>query len=224
MSCDRVTSWNCKVGRNPSSVCDSIENLIENTNPDVICLQEAKQYTDALHNRFDSDWYVYAKKGWEESTANPVLVHRSQGNRKGYGEGWGTLRYKTRWVGPQGGAHDGRTWTWALVNGLYVMSLHRCTDGDGRNSDAFADEARILEDWIDDCDSSVLVIGDHNCGHKATYYGASKTIAQAVDGMIVADAEEPGIDYAIKRGLKGDVHRGKSYGSDHECVKFVRAS
>lgn len=224
----RVASWNCKVGRNPDTVCDNLASLIDDQNPDAIALQEAKQYVQEIISRFGQkhggDWYVYQHNDWEESRNCPILVHakgRSKLDRGGERPCWNTLRTTTKWVGPQGGAHKGRTWTWADVDGVRVLSLHRCTDGDGKNQDAFYEEAEALEDWIRNSGKHALIIGDNNCGQKATYRGATKTIAQATDSYIVAHPNA-NIDYGVRHKLSGTLRLGKSYGSDHECVVFVR--
>lgn len=214
-----VASWNCKVGRDPDAVVKNVKALIDDSGAQVVCLNEAQGYTEALHRRFDEHFYVYAKQGWEKSDANPILVRRGQGNRQGYGQGWGTLRYKTPWVGPQGGDQHGRTWHWAKVDGINIMSLHRCTDGDGKNKEAFSDEYDALCKWIKQQDMPVLIIGDHNCGPKVDYYGSSKNIAQHTESKISHDG---GIEYAIRNGVKGSIRHGKSYGSDHEAVIFTR--
>lgn len=217
---ETVASWNCKVGRDPDTVVKKVKALIDDTGAQVVALQEAKQYTEALHRRFDEHFYVYAKTGWPESTNCPLLVRRGQGNRQGYGQGWGTVRYTTPWVGPQGGHHDGRTWHWALVNGYALMSLHRCTDGDGRNSEAFQTEHDKLVAWIEAQELPVLILGDHNCGPKADYYGSSRRVAEHANGKVQAP-DGGHVDYAIKRDCPGSIRLGHAYGSDHEAVVFT---
>jgi endonuclease/exonuclease/phosphatase family metal-dependent hydrolase len=218
---NRIVTWNCKVGRDPQTVATKVRELIDDTNADVVCLNEAGGYIGALHNKFDENWYVYAKDGWEESRMNPVLVKRSLGKRQGYGDGWGTLRTTTQWNGPQGGSHEGRTWTWAVVGDLIAMSFQRCTDGDGKNSKAFVEEHDKVVKFSDNHQKfDLLVIGDHNCGPQKDFKGSSKRIAEHIGGKVRA---EGGIEYAITRGTGGSVKdTGKTYGSDHPAVLWTR--
>jgi endonuclease/exonuclease/phosphatase family metal-dependent hydrolase len=216
----KVVGWNCKVGRGDDAVAESLRALIADTHPDVICLQEAMHYVDMLRNRFDDDWHVYAHGGWPESTNCPMLVSRDH-SKKSYDGGWDTLRTHTPWTGPQGGHHDGRTWTWVKVEGKVVASLHRCWGGTGRNSESFQEEHDKIAAFIDGRDEPVLFLGDHNVGPRDDAAGSSKRIAHKVDGSVRFDEDEPGIDYALCKRIKGKVKRTKTYGSDHKAVVFT---
>ena len=217
MTVRRVASWNCKVGRGDDAVGDGLRELIADHDPDVICLQEGMHYVDMLRHRFDG-WFVYARGGWPESDNCPVMVRKNGREKKEYGDGFNTLRYTTKWVGPQGGAHDGRTWTYVNVDGITVMSLHRCTGGKDKNAEAFYDEYQKLTAFLKDREKPVVIFGDHNCGPSKTFKGASKNVATDTESKISHDG---GIDYVIRRGIKGTVKHGKAYGSDHECAVFT---
>lgn len=210
------------MNRSDDQVGDSLAQLIADWLPDVICLQEAQGYLDVLRNRFDCGWWTYAHKDWKESGHNPVLTRRDLYSQKhrGQADGWDTVRTTEKWVGPQGGSHKGRTWTWVKVQGLWVMSLHRCTDGDGKNKAQFGAEYDALCKWMRN-HSPCVVLGDHNCGPKKTHPGASKLVAQAVGGACRYDDTDPGIDYALTLGRKGTLERGKPYGSDHGATLLV---
>jgi exonuclease III len=217
----KIVSWNTKVGRGDKVVGDNLHDLIQDTDPDVICLQEADGYVDMLKNRYGDHWWVYAKNGWEESQHNPVMVRKSVDEKKTFEEGWNVARYTTKWHGPQGGSHNGRTWTFVNVNGIWVMSFHRCTDGNGKNKAAFQDEFDRVVKWSSNRSKPWIIFGDHNCGPKKTFKGASKNIANKVGGKIRHDG---GIDYAITKNLKGSVnHLNKSYGSDHAACVFKQS-
>jgi exonuclease III len=222
MSWDKVVSWNTKVNRDPGTVGNNLQDLIDDTKPDIICLQEAGGYVSMLKNRFGEKWWVYAKSGWEESQMNPVLVWKKDRAKQTYEDGWNTLRYQTKWTGPQGGVHYGRTWTWVLVDDAVVMSFHRCTNGSGSNSNAFIDEHDKVVNWAGHRNRPWLVLGDHNCGPAKTFAGSSKKIAMHTESWIRSDPADPGIDYAITHGMEGTVKHGKAYGSDHEAIIFNR--
>ena len=102
------------------------------------------------------------------------------------------------------------------------FSFHRCTNGNGKNKAAFVEEYDVLCRWIAQQEEPVLVMGDHNCGHKKEHKGASKLIAQHTGSKLTFNEDDPGIEYGIRRGLKGHVNRRGKYGSDHNAVVFVR--
>ena len=218
----KVLTWNAKVGRPNDEFGDALQQLIRDTEPDVIVLQEAGKYTEVLKKRFGKKWYVYAKSGWDESDMNPVLVWKKGHQKKKYGKGWGTVRTHKTWTGPQGGDHKGRTWTWVHVDEHRIMSYHRCTGGKDQNKDAFVEEYDVTSGWIRKQTVPVIIFGDHNCGPKATHKGSSKKIAQSVDGRVIFDTEEPGIDYVLSKGVRGTTNRlKKDYGSDHHPAVFT---
>lgn len=217
----KVVSWNCKVGRDQGVVGDSLKEIIDTKNPQVVLLQEAGGYVDMLRDRFDHAWFVYAKGGWDESMMCPVLVRKQDHNRKEYDVGWDTLRTHTSWTGPQGGVHRGRTWTWVKCEGVLYLSLHRCTSGNDKNKAAFREEYDVLVKFLNNRSEPIVVMGDHNCGSKKEFPGASRLIAQAVGGKVRADTDDPGIDYGITVDVKGEVYRmDRSFGSDHEPTVF----
>lgn len=215
----RVVAWNAKVGRDSAAVLDGIHELIEAMSPDVLALQEAGGYLPALRDTYGDRWRVYAHHDWPEANQCPLLVSRDF-TLKERGQGWGTLRTTVDWVGPQGGVHQGRTWTWCKVNGLHVMSLHRCTDGDGRNQQAAAEERHALVQWIGK-HKPALVIGDHNWGPQNKHPDASKQVARDAGGKLSHPGH--GIDYAIQRGVAGTVTERGSHGSDHPAILWKRS-
>lgn len=221
MTLNKVASWNVKVNRPNKDVTDGVKKVMDNTGAKVICLQEASKYIGALKDRFGEHWFVYHTSGWDEAADDPVLVHRSMRDKHGAeDQAWGTLRYTTKWTGPQGGVHQGRTWTWVKVGGLLVMSFHRCTGGKDQNADAFKVEHDKVVDFIKAQDMDVLVFGDHNCGAKADFKGSSFRIAEHVGGKTRDDG---GVDYAITRGCGGSVRdTDKMYVSDHSAVVWTR--
>ena len=219
---ERVLAWNAKVGRKPTDVMAGLETLIESNDPDVVALQEFKGYVGQLRDRFAGKWWIYAHNDWPEANDNPVMVSHAFGQKHRGGEdGWNTLRTETEWTGPQGGDHQGRTWTWVKVAGVFVLSLHRCTDGNGRNSEAFTEEARHLTKWIRN-HTPAVVIGDHNCGKGADFPGASRLVATDVGGRIKGIEDVP-VDYALEHGIKGTAKVLNGHGSDHRAIKWVRS-
>lgn len=216
---NRILCWNAKVNRPVGEVLDGLASLIDSTNPKVVCLQEFKNYIKKARDRFSDDWFVYAHADWSESNDNPMLVRRDGHDQQTRGEknGWDTLRTRKDWTGPHGNIHHGRTWTWVKVSGMWVLSLHRVTGGDGKNKAAFGEEFDVLTTWITN-HSPCLVIGDHNCGPNATFPHASKLIASEVGGSISHDG---GIDYGIQRGVKGTVATKGKHGSDHPAILWT---
>lgn len=226
----RIVSWNTKVGRGDDAIVSALKSLIKDLNPDVICLQECKGYANAIRHEFGvnngGQWQVMFTNDWPEAQSNPVLVHKRYGhNEHGEPDGWNTLRTHKTWTGPQGGDHQGRTWTWVKVGGIYVMSLHRATGMTKGNKDAGQEEAATIEDWMrkKGLDQRFVIIGDHNIGPKKDSPAwSSKQIALNVGGSVRFDKDDPGIDYAITRNVKAqNVARKQKYGSDHRAVVFV---
>lgn len=220
----RVVAWNAKVGRSDKNFKNGLNDLIDALNPGVICLQEAKDYTSVLRNSFGNRFWVYTHTDWKESNDNPILVRQNY-NKKERGDGWNTCRMDTGWEGPNGHQHPGRTWTYVLVDGIWIMSYHRVTGGKKKNRDAFAEEFDRTVDWINKKDpdgGSVLIVGDHNIGPKDGDKKGSKKIASVVSGNVAFDNEDPGIDYAIRRNQKvSTAERKGSYGSDHKAFLVV---
>lgn len=220
---DRVLSWNAKVGRDNKQVTDGLADLIDNTNPDVVCLQESMKYVKSIRDRFGDHWFVYAHDEWEESNMNPVMVRKKGHDKQQRGEGWNTVRTATVWTGPQGGTHKGRTWTFVKVKDLWVMSFHRCTGGHDQNKDAFMEEFDQVLKWVKNRgESPLLIIGDHNCGPKADFPGSSWRIKNKIDGAITNT--DAGVCYAIKRGIPGTMVSKGAHGSDHPAILFKRES
>lgn len=211
-----VASWNCHVNRPATDVQAGLAALIKDVQPDVICLQEAYQFTDMIRDRFEG-YRLYAKQGWTQSDNCPVMIEANRDKKK-YGETWGTLRCYTRWTGPEGVNHPGRTWTWVKAGGIYIVSLHRCLGGHGPNKDAYKEEFHVLQQFTRDADGPVLIFGDTNTTHTADHPGSMKNLAERVKGELRYDRKQPGIDYGLQRGIKGTVKRTKEYGSDHKAA------
>lgn len=215
----KIVAWNAKVGRTDAAVKKSLGQIIDDHHPAVICLQEAKGYVDVA--RSVGGYHTYAHGDWAESNDNFVMV-RDNYDKKERGNGWNTLRCTTRWEGPHGQPHAGRTWTWVLVDGIYVMSYHRVTGGKAKNRSAFKEEYNRTVEFINARRASAFVVfGDHNIGPKEDTQFGSKQIASAVSGSCRFDPRDPGIDYAICRNQQGEVKRTKLYGSDHKMVLFT---
>lgn len=224
----RVVAWNCKVNRPPGDVANGLRNLIQDQDPDVVCLQEAGDYVSKIKQEFGVDhggaWRVYCHNDWTKANDCPVMVHkRFNAKTRGDPDGWNTIRTKTEWTGPSGHTHKGRTWTWVKVDSRFVCSFHRCTGGKGKNKASAKEEYDVMCEWISDrTDERIIVLGDHNIGpQEQDPYWSSWGIADHCHGSTRFDNGDAGIDYAICRNQKGDVVRTKTYGSDHKAVRIV---
>lgn len=214
-----MVSWNAKVSRDPQQVMSGLRDIVGDLDPDVVCLQEFKGYMKALRDTFGGDWFIYAHADWDESNDNPLMVRRAGHEQleRGVKNGWDTLRTRTDWTGPHGNVHHGRTWTWAKVSGVWVMSFHRVTGGNGKNRAAFAEEHDAVVTWLGNHQPAV-VIGDHNCGpHVTTYPNTSRLIADHAGGGI---DHHGGIDYAIVVDANGEVTWHGKHGSDHPAIRW----
>lgn len=209
----RVVSWNCKVGRNTSTVVGNLQDLVRDLDPDVILLQEAKGYVSAIRDAFKKSWQIFADS--DAGKDDPVMV------REGISvSDWGTRKYTTHWVGPQGGDQKGRTWTYAVIDGTEYLSLHRCWGGTkDSNAKAYADEASLLVKAYGSSGRPFVVFGDTNTSPSASYPNSMKDIAKRTGGKLITPGG--GIDYAVVRGVTGTMGSKKPYGSDHDAVLFV---
>jgi endonuclease/exonuclease/phosphatase family metal-dependent hydrolase len=221
----RIVSWNAKVNRDPDTVMGDLHRLIEDWDPQVICLQEFYQYVGAAKKRFGKEgsgnWWVYAHNDWKQAGNSPVMVRSATHDQQKRGQGWDTVRYTTKWTGPKGTVFDGRTWTWVKTNSAYFMSVHRCTGGEGKNKEAFADEYDLLVRWAQTHDNlPVVLLGDHNCSQADDHKGSSKKVAAAIGGGITGP--KSGVDFAVRRGFTGSAKDIPKYGSDHEGVFILR--
>lgn len=220
---DVVVSFNAEVGRGGPAMIKSVRGILEDhPSTDALLFQEAGGYVDDLRKAFGERWHIYAKSGWPESDNCPVMTRRQPGfpGRK-YGGGWGTVRCHKGWVGPKAGLrHPGRTWTWVKVGKVYVLSLHRVWGGEQDfkgNGEAYLEEAKELTAWISR-HQPCLVFGDTNTGYHETHPGSMRNIRARVKGKLVADEDNPGIDYALLKGVNAKVHRTVPYGSDHRAA------
>lgn len=221
----RFVSWNAKVNRDVDQVMDDLHRLIEDWDPQVICLQEFYQYLSAAKKRYGKDgtgnWYVYGHSDWQYSGNSPIMVRAATHNRQERGKGWDTIRYQTHWTGPKGKDFNGRTWTWVKTNSAYILSVHRCTGGNGPNKEAFADEYDLLLKWARNHDDlPVVILGDHNCSQGDDFPNSSKRLAEAIGGGITGP--KSGVDFAVRKSFTGSSKDTPKYGSDHEGVFILR--
>lgn len=213
----KIATWNCRAGRPSRDVIRGLRRLIEDTDADVIALQEAQDYIQALRKAFPG-WRVYAKHGWPESTNCVVMVRRRCPRGRHYGRGWGTVRVEAGWTyGPTGKRHPGRTWTWVRVDGVPILSLHRVPGKSGDNGISYLEEAHELREWFDEHDGPMVAIGDANEGPRDTRPNTLLAVSRKVKGQLIFDRDEPGIDYALARDLTGRFDRLDTYGSDHRA-------
>jgi endonuclease/exonuclease/phosphatase family metal-dependent hydrolase len=215
-----IVSYNCHVGRHPAEMTRELRNLIRDTRADVICLQEARGYINAIRLAFPR-WKVYAKPGWPDSDHCPVMVRRSIPRGRVYGRGWGTVRIEQGWVYTgNGGAtpKPGRTWTWVRVDGVHVLSLHRIPGKAGNNNLSYAEETHALREWFAEHGGPMVAIGDANESPKDVNAGTMLAISRKVGGRLIHDKDDPGIDYACARELRGHLERIGNYGSDHRAA------
>lgn len=209
----RVVSWNCKVGRNANTVVGNLRDLIQDLDPDVILLQEAKGYVSAFRDAFGDGWQIYADA--DKGKDDPVMARE-----KIKVDTWGVRKYTTHWVGPQGGDQKGRTWTFIQTGGVEYLSLHRCWGGTkDSNAKAYADEASLLVKAYGASGRPFVVFGDTNTSPSATYPNSMKDLAKRTGGKLITPGG--GIDYALVRGVTGSMGSKKAYGSDHDAVLFV---
>lgn len=221
----RIVAWNAKVNRDPDTVLDQLHDIIETHDPQVICLQEFHQYAGPAKQRFGKEgsgkWYVYAHNDWQYANNCPVMVRSATHDQQTRGQGWNTLRTTTDWSGPKGKVFNGRTWTYVKTNSAWILSLHRCTGGDGPNKAAFREEYEALEQWArNHAELPVIILGDHNIGPGSTCAHSSKLLADAIGGAVLHPGG--GVDYAVKQDVRGQVTKGGKHGSDHCCILLER--
>lgn len=217
----KVSVWNAKVGRSRLSVVTGLRALIRHQDPDVVLLQEAQRYVRAIRVAFAPRWRVYARRGWPESAMCPVMERRRLGKRLRYGQGWGTIRMKVRWEGPQGGEHPGRTWTW-IDRGGRLVSTHRAWTGPrDRNPGAHAEEARVIRALLKHARRPIAFMGDQNVRPGDRRPGSSQDIVNGLeDARVLYDRTDPRIDHGVVRGFVGSVEHGPKYGSDHHSTRY----
>lgn len=217
---ERVASLNLKVGRGLRAAVKSLRELIADHDPDAIVTQESQNYRLGIRLRFLLRWRTYYVDAWPESGQNLVLARRSlpRGLFRRNG-GWGAVRNRIPWTGPKHGwAHAGRTWTWAKLDDVPVMSLHRVGPRWRDSAPAFREEGAALVEWARAHPGPFLILGDHNHSPHAAGVSTSRWVAEQTGARVASDPHEAGIDYAIVRGLAVSVRRVKRYGSDHRAV------
>jgi hypothetical protein len=176
----RIASWNAKVGRNVGTVLDQLHDLIVDLDPQAIALQEFAGYVSAARDRYGDKWWILADA--DKGNDCPLFVRRAALDAA---PEWGCRWYRTDWTGPQGGEHEGRTWTWCrLPDDTEILSLHRCWNkGQTRNGAAYEDEAELLVNAYGDPGTRPLVlIGDTNTGYNADGPHTMRDIANRVGG------------------------------------------
>lgn len=218
----RIGTHNVRVGRGWRAVARGLREFIAAHDPDVIALQEARNYVLALRIAFATRWRIYAPPttAGPEARDCPVMVRRDlpRARRRRRG-GWGWVQNRIGWRGPKHGwLHPGRTWTWVTVDGVAILSLHRVwtpprpTRGRGPNAPAYAEEAAALREWLDKHRRAV-VIGDANGSTTDPHPASMRATARATGAQLVDDHDDPGIDYAAVKGLDGKLRRLRRFGS-----------
>ena len=221
---DTIVSFNGKVGRGGNAMIKSVKDLLkDHPSTDVFCFQECEGYIEELRREFNGGWYLYVRGGWDESRMSPVMVRKAEGfPKREYGAGWGVVRNKLPWEHKK--RKPGRTWTWVKVGQVWVMSLHRVTDGNGENKRAYREEAKRLVNFMErGNDRSIIIVGDTNTGYRATHDGSMRDVRAQVGGRLIADQSDPGIDYALtSQHISAHMRRTKRYGSDHQAAVMSR--
>lgn len=217
----RVSTHNLQVGRGWRAAARGLRELIADQEPDAIALQEAMNYAAALRLRFALHWrFVAAPDEWAEARNCLLMVRRDVQQRRLRRRGaWGWVRNRIGWVGPKHGLrHPGRTWPWLIIDGVAVMCIHRVWNGRGKSETAYREEGEALVEWAKEHPGPVLIIGDTNTSVHDFSPGSMRSVATLVDGRLAYDPDDPGVDYALSRGLDVTVRRRKRYDSDHRSA------
>jgi endonuclease/exonuclease/phosphatase family metal-dependent hydrolase len=192
--------------------------IIADHDPDVILLQEAMDYVSRMRLRFRG-WRVYSGRLTTVRANCPIMVRRRRARGRIRGRGWGLVVNRRPWVYRGKGrevTHPGRVWTWARVEGIRFLSVHRATEALGHNERAGAEEADHLEYWFDSHDGPAFAAGDWNNLWSDKRRDSPAAIARTVKGELVVLAEAR-IDYALATGLTVTCERAGKYGSDHHA-------
>lgn len=218
---DRVVFWNAKVGRGRFRVMRDLAQLLRDTDPDAVGLQEFGNYVMAARIRFALNWRVFAERGWPDSDECPVMVRRRRFPRRPRGSRrWGTIHMRIGWTHKK--PKPGRTYTWAYAGVLVLLNGHRVTHGwivGDRNRAAYREESERTSAFFDaNPGQSILSVWDANTPVRAKTPGTPAAIAAQVGGHLIYDHDDPGVEYAIARGLRGRLRKLGHYGSDHRAA------
>lgn len=210
-----VVAWNMKVGRGRAAIRD-LRSLIRDHRPEVVLLQEAKNYVTAIRVAFPG-WRVYGGPGRIDASNCVIMVRRSV--RVSH---HGRVKNHTPWKYLHNGrsvTHPGRVWRWVQAGGITFLSLHKATNALGLNKSAGLEEADNLIDWFGDHADPTFAAGDWNNQHDDRRPNGPVDIARHAQARIVA-SPQAGIDFAAVRGIAAVATRGDKYGSDHHATIY----
>lgn len=211
-----VLVWNMKVGRGRAAI-RGLRNLIDRHDPEVLLLQEAKNYVRAIRLTFPG-WRVYGGLGFRDSSNCVVMVRRSMKRGK-----HGTIRNGTPWTFMHDGkpvVHAGRVWRWVRVDGVALMSIHKATNALGDNKAAGEEEAFRLVEWFEDHGGPRGAFGDFNNTAADKRDHGPSDIADRADAEVLA-ADDEDIDLAVIAELEATVTQVEAEGSDHHAHRYT---
>ncbi len=221
----RVEVWNMKVGRGQAAV-DGLAELIEARDPDVVLLQEAMNYIRRLRKEFGHEWRIYSGLPFTSRANCPVMVRRDVPHGGKRGQDWGIVTVRATWVYRGRGRfvrHPGRSWTWAIADGVALMSMHRATEALGFNAKTGKREAERIKAWARRF-SEWLIGGDWNNHHTDPRQNGPRDIANDLDADLVVP-DDARIDFALSsEDLVEDTRRGARRGSDHHSHEYDLAA
>jgi endonuclease/exonuclease/phosphatase (EEP) superfamily protein YafD len=213
----RIITHNVRVGRRPKVVARKVRRMGRWHRADVIMLQEAHGYIDALRDL--RGWRLITAFGPGEVRGNPMLVRNNRDPVRR-----SPIRCQTPWTGPKAGRpHRGRVFTVAEVGGWLLVNVHRTRPGWSRNGAAFAEEHDRLLELADTTTGPLVIAGDQNIGTRPGPDRSRNTpwaLARSIGANVVTTTAGR-IDYAIARGADGRARQLGRYGSDHNAVLIV---
>jgi endonuclease/exonuclease/phosphatase family metal-dependent hydrolase len=179
-----LVAYNLDNNRNPTTVIDEVEALLEHYRPDVAAFSEADYHLQV-------DGYRTVRRGKGASRRNiAILVRR---NRRVWRKGWVDLRQTwTRTEHP--GRHWPRSFQWVRTAGTRVIAVHQAPpyvdNTQGAQSEGLAALVKLMRG-----DRPSIAIGDFNRRRGEPGPGPD-VLADAVLGRVVGGR----VDCAVVKG------------------------
>lgn len=224
-----VATYNVKEGRGDSAAVGAVRNLLDDLQdsderPDVVVLNEAGNYLDAIRRHFGSEYRVLAKRNRPESASTMMLVRRSVKVVR-----WRQLVNKLGWWGPFNGLrHAGRTWPLVFLKGWVGLGMHMVPGGPrggtnkvlrGRNRSAWLENVRtmasVMARPLGKLRRGRWVVGDQN--QSADDQHADGLVAWAKTNGYDIERAGGGVDWALVKYAEAKGRALPSYGSDHRA-------
>jgi hypothetical protein len=205
-------------------VLSAVRQMVNETDPHFICLQEARPYIEVLERLHG--FTIISPKGSSGEAGDSILLLKNEAPFDKFKRV--VLRMKHTWTGPKAGKfHHARIFVGAEADGMLVISDHRTRPGWSDGGIAFQEEYEELAEVMLHAQNinklKVAAVGDQNIGTRLPdqklKYSPYK-LAGALGGTVITRSAGLVDSAIVGEGIEGSVRELGHYGSDHSAFLF----